>query len=217
MNRFGKERANYALESVRTGYYVEAVQALAKTIVSLGKHATELAPSERRALFKTLMDVIQIVAVSMIASMLFGWDDDDEDRFEKLREKSGALGEDDFRLDGWLSNHALTLLLKTQAENQSFIPLPGLGLNNYLDFTSSTSIAFGPTITSGAKLITDISEHAFSNDDEKLYYTRDMGPYDWQKEGEAKVWTHLGNMVGLSGTQVDPVKGLQSWESFSKQ
>lgn len=217
MNRFGKERANYALETIRTGYYVEAVQSLAKIIMSLGKHALELAPSERRALFKTLMDVIQIVAVSMIASMFFGWDDDDEDRFEKLRAKSGAIGEDDFRLDGWLSNHALTLLLKTQAENQSFIPLPGLGLNNYLDFTSSTSIAFGPTVTAGAKLITDISQHAFSNDDEKLYYTKDMGPYEWQKEGEAKMWTHLGNMVGFSGTQVDPVKGLQSWESFSKQ
>jgi hypothetical protein len=217
MNRFGKERANYALETVRTGYYVEAVQSAIKMITSLGKHALELAPSERRALFKTLMDVIQIFAVSMIASMLFGWDDDDEDRFEKLRAKSGALGDDDFKLDGWLSNHALTLLLKTQAENQSFIPLPKLGLNNYLDFTSSTSIAFGPTITSGAKLLTDLSNHAFSNDDEKLYYTKDMGPYEWQKEGEAKMWTHLGNMVGFSGTQVDPVKGLQSWESFSKQ
>lgn len=217
MNRFGSERANFALETVRTGYYIEALQSLGKIIMSLGMHAGQLAPSERRALFKTLVDVIQIVAISAIASMLFGWDDDDEDRFEKLRAKSGALGEDDFRLDGWLSNHALTLLIKTQAENQSFIPLPGLGLNNYIDFTSSTSIAFGPTITSGAKLLTDIAQHAMPGDNEDLYYKRDTGPYSWQKEGEAKIWNHFFSMVGFSGSQVSPVKGLESFEAQSRQ
>jgi hypothetical protein len=217
MNRFGSERANFALETVRTGYYIEALQSLGKIIMSLGLHAGQLAPSERRALFKTLVDVIQIVAISAIAAMLFGWDDDDEDRFEKLRAKSGALGEDDFKLDGWLSNHALTLLLKTQAENQSFIPLPGLGLNNYIDFTSSTSIAFGPTITSGARLLTDIAQHAMPGDNEDLYYKRDTGPYSWQKEGEAKIWNHFFSMVGFSGSQVSPVKGLESFEAQSRQ
>lgn len=217
MNRFGTERANFALETVRTGYYVEAVQSLGRIITSLGHHATQLAPSERRALFKTLVDVVQIMAISAIAALLFGYDDDDEDRFKKLKAKSGALGEDDFRLDGWLSNHALSLLLKTQAENQSFIPLPGLGLNNYIDFTSSTSIAFGPTITSGAKLLNDITQHALPGDHEDLYYKRDTGPYSWQKKGEAKIWNHLFSMLGFSGSQVSPVKGIESWESFSKR
>ena len=99
------------------------------------------------------------------------------------------------------------------AENQSFIPRPGLGLNNYIDFTSSTSIAFGPTITSGAKLLNDITQHALPGDNEDLYYKKDMGPYPWQKEGEAKIWNHFFSMAGFSGTHVSPVKGMESWDS----
>jgi hypothetical protein len=185
-------------------------------ITSFGQHAMELSPSERRALLKATVDIVQIFAISAIAAMLFGYDDDDEDRFKKLRAKSGALGEDDFHLDGWLSNHALTLFLKTQQENQSFIPLPGVGLNNYIDFTKSTSIAFGPTVHGGAKLLTQLAQHAMPGEDESLYYKSDQGPYTWQKEGSAKVFSTLGRMVGFSGSQVDPVKGLQTSEGYNK-
>ena len=216
MNRFGTERANHALETVRTGYYIEAIQSVARMITSFGQHAAQLAPSERRALLKTTVDLVQIFAISAIAGLLFGYYDDD-DSLEKVKAKSGALGEDDFRLDGWLSQHALLLLLKTQQENQSFIPLPGFGLNNYIDFTSSTSLAFGPTITGGAKLLTQLSRHALPGEDEDLYYKRDMGPYPWQKEGEAKIWTTFGNMVGFSGTQTSPAKGLEINEAFSRK
>lgn len=216
MNRFGVERANHALETVRTGYYIEAVQSVARMITSFGQHAAQLAPSERRALLKTSIDLVQIFAISAIASLLFGWDDDDEDKIAKMKDKSGALGDDDFRLDGWLSQHALLLLLKTQQENQSFIPLPGFGLSNYIDFSSSTSLAFGPTITGGAKLLTQLSKHALPGEDEDLYYQKDMGPYPWQKEGEAKVFTTFGNMLGFSGTQVQPSRGLEINEAFSR-
>jgi hypothetical protein len=217
MSRFGKDRANFALGTVRSGYYIEAVQSLSKIISTLGQHIKYLQPSEKRAMMKMLVDVGQKLAVAMIAALLFGYDDDDEDRFEKLKAKSGALGEDDFKLTGFLSNQALTLLLKTEAENMSFIPLPGFGLDSYLDLTSSTSLAFGPTITSYAKIITDLSMHALPGEDEDLFYKKDTGPYPWQKEGEAKIWNHFGTMVGFSGSQVDPVKGLQSFESFSRR
>lgn len=217
MNRFGKERANFALESVRTGYYLESIQAVSKMLVSFGKYIPLASKSEKRALIKMSLDIAQIMILSAIASLLFGYDDDDEDRFEKLRAKSGALNEDDFRLDGWLSNQTLTLLLKTQAENQSFIPLPGLGLNNYMDLTSSTSLAFGPTITAYAKILTDLSMHAMPGEDDDLFYKKDTGPYSWQKEGSAKIWNHLGSMIGFSGSQVDPVKGLKSFDSFGRR
>jgi len=216
MYRFGKSRANFAVDKVRTGYYVEAVKSVAEIITSLGRSIPFLRKDEKRAMVRLLADVAQILIISAIASLLFGFDDDDEDRFEKLRDKSGALGEDDFDLGGWLSNQTLTLLLKTQAENQSFIPLPNLGLSNYLDLSSTTSIAFGPTITSYAKILTDLAQHAAPGEDEDLYYTRDMGPYGWQKEGEAKIWNHISSMLGFSGSQVDPVKGLQSWDSFRR-
>ena len=217
LHRFGKNRANFALESVRAGFYREAILTLAETIKTLGKNIPFMSAKEAASLKRMTTEIALIMAVSAMAVLMFGFDDDDEDRFEKLRAKSGALGEDDFHLDGWLSNHALTLLLKTQAENQSFIPLPGLGLNNYTDLASTTSIAFGPTITASAKLLTDLTMHAMPGDDESLYYKKDTGPYSWQKEGSAKIWNHLATTAGFSGSQVDPIKGLQSFEAFSKQ
>ena len=216
LHRFGKKRANFALETVRTGYYRDAVMTLGETIRTLGKNIAFMSPKEAASLKRMAVEIALIMAISAAAVMLFGYDDDDEDRFEKLRAKSGALGDEDFKLDGWLSNHALTLLLKTQAENQSFIPLPGLGLNNYIDLVGTTSIAFGPTITAGAQLITDLSKHAMPGEDETLYYKRDTGPYWYQKEGSAKIWNHLFTTAGFSGSQIEPIKGLQSFETFSK-
>jgi hypothetical protein len=217
MYRFGSKRANFALDEVRTGYYMEAIKAVGQTLISLGKSIPYMSPKEKQAMVKVLADVAQIFIISAAAALLFGFDDDDEDRFEKLRAKSGALGSDDFQLAGWLSNHALTLLLKTQAENQSFIPLPTVGLKNYLDFTSTTSLAFGPTISAYTKILTDLTKHAMPGEDESLFYKRDTGPYAWQDEGSAKIWNHLGSMLGFSGSQVDPVKGLQSFDSFGRQ
>ena len=111
----------------------------------------------------------------------------------------------------------LTLLLKTQAENQSFIPLPNYGLKQYQDLVSNTSLAFGPTITAYGKLITQVARHAAPGEDPKLYYQQDVGPYSWQKEGEAKVWNTLGTMLGFSGSQVDPIKGLKSFDTYNRQ
>ena len=216
MHRFGKRRPNYAAEDIRTGYYVESITSIANILRSLGKSIPFMSPSEAASMKRFVLDIAQIIAISAIAALLFGYDDDDEDRFNKLRAKSGALGDEDFQLDGWLSNHALVLLLKTQAENQSFIPLPGLGLNNYIDLAGTTSIAFGPTITAAAQLITDLAMHAMPGENEHLYYQRDTGPYDWQKEGSAKIWNHLFTTAGFSGSQIEPIKGLQSFETFSK-
>ena len=216
MHRFGKERANFALESVRAGFYREAILTLAETIRTLGKSIPFMSPKEAASLKRMTTEIALIMAISAMAVMLFGFDDDDEERFAKLRDKSGALGDEDFHLGGWLSNHALTLLLKTQAENQSFIPLPGIGLNNYLDLASTTSIAFGPTVTAAAKLLTDLTMHAMPGEDESLYYKKDAGPYSWQKEGSAKIWNHLATTAGFSGSQTDPVKGLESFKSFQK-
>lgn len=216
LHRFGKRRANYALESVRAGFYREAVLTLAETLKTLGKNIPFMSPKEAASLKRMAVEIGLIMAISAIAVMMFGYDDDDKERFAKLRAKSGALGDEDFHLDGWLSNHALTLLLKTQAENQSFIPLPGLGLQNYIDLASTTSIAFGPTITASATLLTDLTMHAMPGEDESLYYERDTGPYSWQKEGSAKIWNHLATTAGFSGSQIEPVKGLESFESFRR-
>ena len=89
------------------------------------------------------------------ANALFGYDPDDEDRYKKLRAKSGPLptfgtdeNNDPFKFGGWASNHMLLLMTSVRAENQQFIPLPGLGLKEYAAMMDLKSVAFGPTISS---------------------------------------------------------------------
>ena len=56
-----------------------------------------------------------------------------------------------------------------------------------------------------------LSLHLLSNDN-RAYYTRDVGPYSWQKEGAPKIFNDFGYLFGFTGNQIDPVKALKGME-----
>ena len=217
MHRFGKNRPNYLLGEVRRGYYVETLLAVAEIIKTMGKHLNYLSFSEKRAMYKMLSDVSQIIITSFIVSLVFGFDEDDPDRFKKMRARSGPLGSAEFNPAGFLANHTLTLLVKTQNENETFIPLPGYGLTDYVKMANAGSIAFNPTIKSYAKIITDIAMHAAPGENASLFYKRSVGPYPWQDKESAKIWNHIFYTIGLSGSDVDPEKAMKGYESVSRR
>lgn len=217
LHRFGTKRPNYMLGEVRRGYYIESVMTIAKIMRTLGAHLQHMNFAEKRAVYKMLSDVGQLMITSFIVSVLFGYDEDDKDRFEKMKARSGALGTDEFRPLGFLANHTMTLLLKTQNENESFIPLPGFGLSDYVNMGNAGSIAFNPTVKQYAKILGDIAGHASPGEDASLYYQRDVGPYPWQQQESAKIWNHIGSMVGITGSDIDPVKAAKSFETVNKQ
>ncbi len=212
MRRFAVERTNFAKGEVQTGYYVKGIQTIAEIFRTAGQTMPYMTQEEKMAMYKLLTEFAQIAISSLIISAFFGYDPDDKDRFKKLKAKSGAIGSDNFHLDGFISNHALSMFMKVQNENVSLLPLPGLGLNDYMNMTQMGSIAFGPTITAYADIFTDISRHAIPGEDQRLYYKRDVGPYTWQKEGSAKIWNHITRMGGLTGSDIDPVKGIKGIE-----
>lgn len=217
MNRFAKKRANFAINDVKRGFYIQSVLTIGKILQSFGEHVHYMEESEKIALKKIATEAGQIIAISAIAALVFGYDDDDPERFAKMEDRSGAIGSDNFNLPGFLGNHLLTLLLKTQNENETFIPLPGFGLNDYTRMMNVTSIAFGPTITSYGKIITDIAMHAAPGEDPSLFYKRDVGPYPWQREESAKIWNHIGAMLGLTGSDIDPTKAMRSFSSVQNK
>ena len=217
MKRFATKRANYAKGVVQTGYYVESVRAIGDMMRSMGKSIHFMTPQEKRAVYRTLVEFAQISLASFIMYAAFGWDPEDPDKFDKLKAKSGPLGSDDFRLSGFISNHALSLLMKVQNENESFIPLPKYGLNDYTKLADLGSIAFGPTLIAYAEIFTDIAAHAAPGEDETLFYKKDVGPYPWQEEGSAKIWNTLFKITGITGSDISPVKGLEgAWSVQNK-
>lgn len=228
MNRFGfsgrlydpQPRLNPGAGDVQMGFYVTFIKMMKDTVMSLGKNLMYMTDEEKRASLKVMTEVGSLVALNLIMGLALGWDPDDENKFEKLRDRSGAMPfpmvpeDPDRPFNGWgyLENHMLYLAMNVRAENEQFIPLPGYGLDDYSAMLDMKSIAFGPTV----QTYKDIFEDALDivQGDESAYYKRQVGPYEYQQEGGAKIWAHIGRTMGLSGSAVDPAKGIKSFQSF---
>jgi len=230
MNRFGfsgrwfdpKPRLNPGLGDFKKGYYIEFLGTVKRAVLSLGRELPYMTADEKRAALKVISEVALLVATNMAMGLLFGWDPDDDEKYEKLRQRSGALpflfaGENQREFDTWgfFENHALFLLMNIRAENEQFLPLPGFGMDDYTAMLDLKSIAFGPTVKTYGELFDD-SINILSGSD-KAYYKRDIGPYSFQQEGGSKFWAHMGRTIGLTGSSLDPAKAIKGFQSVQSR
>ena len=213
-------------DTVVMGYWVEFFRALSRFFTVYKFNYKNLTQSEAESSRKAMTEIGLLAILNIfIIGFMFDWDDDDEERFAKLREKSGALpsfmtseNNKPFHLGGWISNHLLNLSLQLEAENDSFIPLPGMGLKDYANILTINSIALESSIGRYVDLTTqlyNLAEYAITGNDRAIYQ-KEAGPYEWQEQGDAKFWNHLGKMFSFTGKTVDPVldiKGLSSREN----
>jgi hypothetical protein len=222
-NRFGfsgkiydpRPRLNPGMGDVQMGYYIQFLKSAGETITKLGRNLPFMEQEEKAAAMKVITEMGMLIALPLVMSLLLGWDPDDEDRFAKLRNKSGALpfifSADDpnreFNLSGWFENHALLLLMNIRAENEQFVPLPGYGLSSLTSMIDLKSIVFTPTIKSYKQIIENSADIAMGGS--KSYYKRTVGPYDWQQEGSNKIISMLAKMAGFTGSAIDPAKGIK--------
>ena len=201
------------------GFYVNAFVGLKELIKSKGKYWAYMPQDQKADLMRTLTESLFIIAIALVTSMLFGYDPDDPDRFEKMRERSGAWGTDEFKTWGFIQNHTLLLLLGAQAETSAFLPLPtmfgvNLGIDDYIKMGSTTTSAFGNTVSLYAKILEDIFRMVALN--EKAYYSRDEGEYFWQKQGAPKIIGHALKTVGITGSTGDVTQALEGLENAGK-
>lgn len=227
LNRFGfsgrwsdpKPRLNPGLGDVQMGFYIQFIQTVKDTVTSLGRNLMYLTEEEKKAAFKVMTEMASLVAINLAMALLFGWDPDDDERFEKLRARSGALpfpmtSEDPDRpFNGWgfVENHMLMLLMNVRSENEQFLPFPGYGLDDYSAMLDLKSIAFGPTVQTYKEIFEDALDILQGN--ESAYYKREVGPYEWQQEGGAKIWAHIARTLGLTGSALDPAKSIKGFQS----
>jgi hypothetical protein len=207
-------------DSIGMGYYVEFLRATKRFFTTYKMNFYNLTDTEREAASKVMMEGgLLVLFNSVLLGLLFGWDDDDEDRFAKLRDKSDALPlpfttdnpDRDFRLNGWLSNHLLNLTLQIEAENDSWIPLPGMGLRDYKDIALMNSAALSATFGRWEELITSLTGMASGE-----VYKRSAGPYEWQQEGRYKFWNHLGKLLTFTGTTTEPIQAIETLDKRNR-
>jgi len=222
MNRFGFStregnvggyRYNWAMSNVERGYYIEGVLALLRMFNVSNKYWQFMSKDEKYALRKITMELAILVALYMMSTVLFGYDPDDEDRYKRLREKSGDMFSDNFNIDWWLAQHAILFSKNVFAETSSFIPLPKLGLEDLRENADLTSLVFGRSIGQMGTLSKDLFYMSIGS--EKAMYTRNVGPFPWQEKESYKIYNHLFGMLGVKGKFYDPVgRGIMPQESI---
>ena len=214
-------RYNMGLSEVQLGYYIETFK-FAGEVLKRGTTAIKyMTPDQANALKRTMLE-FAMLNLTVLAYGLVGYNDDDEDRWKKMKKLSGPLPgffvEDDreFKLGGYLQQHLLYLLMNIRAENEQFIPLSKYGLKDLSQMKNVSSVVFGPTTDTYVKIITDMNEEFFG-EGKKSRYKKDVGPYVWQKEDSFKIWNNAFKAFGITGSSMDPYLGARNFNSFRQR
>ena len=214
-------RYNMGLAEVQLGYYIETFK-FAGEVLKRGTTAIKyMTPDQANALKKVILE-FAMLNLTVLAYGLVGYNDDDEDRWKKMKKLSGPLPgffvEDDreFKLGGYLQQHLLYLLMNIRAENEQFIPLSKYGLKDLSQMKNVSSVVFGPTTDTYVKIITDMNEEFFG-EGKKSRYKKDVGPYVWQKEDSFKIWNNAFKAFGITGSSMDPYLGARNFNSFRQR
>ncbi len=217
-------RFDAAVGDTVMGYHIQTLRYLARSIKGGSDYYRSIRDEEKAAAIKSLVDAASIGLFVMAVSMIFGYDDKDPDRFEKLRQKSGPLPflateetDVDFNFMGWLSNHALMMTMSLKNEQTQW-----LSGGNYMEMLTLDSVAMHNTFDNYGKimggLITHASHNLFGTDDSKAYFDQREGPYTWMQEGGTDDWyegsktlTYLARSFGLTGKSLDPAMAVTNF------
>jgi len=200
--RWGKRRYNWGISDMQEGYYREFARGIWRSLRNLDWQLKYMTKSEKRAARKLAAELMGIYIMTKALFWVFGYDEDDEDRFDKLKDKP------------WLMNHALALLLHTRQEASTFVPWPGLGMEEYIKNAGTFSAVIKPTFGVWGELAGDV--WGTVTGDASTYYQRDIGPYSWQKAGSNKFWHDFYKMYGITGSHVDPIKAIRDFETYNR-
>ena len=217
INRFGTKRWNPGYNDTDEGYYLTAVKSFLTLLKT--RNVNNMTPKDKQAWMKFVTEVGTLYLMSMLVGLLWGWDDDDEERFEKLRQRSSFLSNpltrdyqpgEEFDFGGFLSLHAMNLMMQVRAENEQFMPFPGMGLSNVTTVVDLKSLAFGPTTDTYQQLGTDMYD--IINGSDRQFYKRRVGAYEWQDQGGRKIWAHIAKSFGLNASNIDPAQTITNFQ-----
>ena len=212
---FDGDRTNLATGRVESGFYVKAVKTLKRLIQSGGKDFNYLQADEKKAMIQTLVDLLKgyILYEVILLGMMLGFDFDDEDRFSKMRERSGALPtpftdpshSKDWNFTGWFNNNLALLLLNTH-EEVTFFHTPKSVIGTAKEWSPVTEGSAAEAVISIGKDLVDGLNPWSSMD----VYSRTVGGLNVQQKNEYKIWMKIYKLIGLKGKAIDPVTQMKN-------
>ena len=223
INRFAlEERTNIATGRVESGFHIKALKTYKRLVQGGLKEYAYLQADEKKAVLQSMIDLFKgyVLYELILLGLMLGFDFDDEDKYNKMKERSGALptpftSEEDsegFNLKGWFLNNLTLLLLNTHEEISFFNPLKGEVMMGTL--ANWSPVTEGSAANSLFSIIKDVKDLAtFQGLD---VYGRDVGALNVQKSNEYKIWLKLYKLVGLKGKMIDPVTATRNKMNMRK-
>lgn len=227
MNRWAEQRPSYSMGNVATGYHRSMLSSLRDMVKY--KSFSQMTFEEKINAWKFMTDLAFQMVMFSFVSMFLGYDPNDEERFQKMKKRSGVKGLDKepFNITGYLTNHTLTSSLETLNELETFGVLSPISLGQGFDVNFIWGRNF-KTITRTAEqqlqldlllslsykklfeVMTDVE--GLMRNDKSAYYSIDVGRFPWMKKGQPKLYRDLYSIFGVTGSQIDPVTALKNYE-----
>ena len=211
------------------GYYVTTARYIlkhARDIIGGTSSIKDLkmSPHEKAARNRLGMDIIAQFVLVQVARLLllnlFDYDEDDEEKKSKstLRKATGAIkfpgvkDDRDFDLVNFMTIHAINQMMQVELESSTFNPLPGGYSSLYLEAQGKANSLFTSLDPSFGRVyrVFDLLFKSATGDT-RGYYTRDVGPMWYQKQGAPKWQNEFFKIFGGGGLKdLDAVRRLES-------
>lgn len=158
---------------------------------------THLTPEEKYANRQVQIELLLITMMYAAVSLIFGYDDDDKERFQKLRKNN------------WVENEMLYILLKSRAEAETFV-VP-FGLDDIRKQRDGMFRELFPMVDNIWKMtVRDIN---YIPPGLERYDKKGRG-YD---KGDIKLVHDLYKLIGVSTPKYDPVGAIQNMEMLKNR
>lgn len=197
-NRFSKDRVQVGIGSRREGYYRTFLRASQNTILNHKVNWHLYTTEEKGNIIKTTSEA-GISLMLFLALRMIGWNEDDKDKYKKLKENS------------WATNHLIYQLMMVKSESEQFIPIPGMGGDEIIRMINTPSIALGH-LSKWYRLFGDAGDYVGywtgMNDGTSLELQQKQG--FWEK-GDNKGLMHIEKIIGITGASYDPLVGIKNF------
>lgn len=190
-NRYAGTRYSIEADIITKGYWNQGysfIKDLIKYRARLKTTWDTLSIEEKARVMRFIKELAIIVAFALLVGALGGGDDKDE-----LRKNSS------------LHNYLLAQLMSIKSDTETFVPIPGMGLNELARKMNSPFVAL-KQVTNILKVIQNGLGYVVGNSD--AFYKRDGVGDGFHDEGDPKVVANFLRLIGWTGTAFDPLEKL---------
>jgi hypothetical protein len=170
-------------------------------------------PLYKHAARRSITEIAMLILMGILIPMVFGYDDDDDERNKKLSKMS------------WEKQVALLIALRVQGELGTFIPLPVWGLG-YMEMKRAIFDPFGvpkSAVDNMSAILKYSFQHLMGDTNDLYYKNKKKYNYWWdgigaiKDKGDSKLMATLWNTIGYTGYTFEPAPYIMTFTQIQNK